>query len=164
VINLRKAEKLIYWISETSAIIATVVLILLMLITVSDVLIRTFFNETILGIVELTEMMMPVIGFLGIAWCALQGGHVAVDILISSLSEGKQKVFDILNYLLAIVITFLIGWHTLQQSFFIKQINVVTDSLDLPKYPFMIIAAVGFFLMTLAVFILLLKTFERREH
>ena len=163
-ITLKKAEKCVFWISETSAIIATIVLILLMSITVIDVLIRTFFNETILGIVELTEMMMPVIGFLGIAWCALQGGHVAVDILVSSLSEGKQKIFDIFNYLLAAGVTFLIGWHTLQQVFFIKQLNVVTDSLDMPKYPFMLIAAIGFFLMTLAVLFLLTKTLKRRVH
>ncbi|MDY6825633.1 MAG: TRAP transporter small permease [Bacillota bacterium] len=158
---MKNAEKFVYWLSETAAIIGTIVLVILMTMTVYDVLMRTFFNETLVGAIELTEMMMPIIGFLGIAWCALQGGHVSVDILISSLSEDKQRFFDILNYLLAAVVTFLIGWFTLQQGIFIKGINVVTDSLDIPKYPFMIITALGFFLMTAASLALLIKTTKR---
>ena len=82
---MRKSEKFIYWVSEKTAILGTIVLIILMAMIVIDVFSRNIFNYTIVGAVELTEMMMPCIGFLGIAWCALQGGHVVVDILISAL-------------------------------------------------------------------------------
>ncbi|NLY38074.1 MAG: TRAP transporter small permease [Firmicutes bacterium] len=158
---MRKSEKFIYWVSEKTAILGTIVLIILMAMIVIDVFSRNIFNYTIVGAVELTEMMMPCIGFLGIAWCALQGGHVVVDILISALPVKTQRVFDGMNYVLGAAVTFLIGWYTLQQSIYAKQIRVVTESLDIPKYPFMLVTAIGFFLMTLASLTLLINSMKR---
>ena len=158
---MRNGERIVHWLSEKMAILGTIVLIILMAMIVINVFLRNTFNITIVGAVELVEMMMPLIGFLGIAWCALQGGHVVVDIVVSSLPVKAQRIFDILNYVLGAVVTFLIGWYSLQQSIYWKQIRVVTESLDIPKYPFMLVTAIGFFLMTLASLTLLINSMKR---
>ena len=158
---MRNGERIVHWLSEKMAILGTIVLVILMAMIVIDVFLRNTFNITIVGAVELVEMMMPLIGFLGIAWCALQGGHVVVDIVVSSLPEKAQRIFNVLNYVLGAVVTFLIGWYTLQQSIYAKQIRVVTVNLEIPKYPFMLVTAIGFFLMTLASLTLLINSMKR---
>ena len=107
------------------AILGTIVLIILMAMIVINVFLRNTFNITIVGAVELVEMMMPLIGFLGIAWCALQGGHVVVDIW-SAPSCKSAADFD--NKLCAgRGGNLLISWYSCSKAS-TKQIRVVTEA------------------------------------
>ena len=154
---MHSAEKVIRKISEKIAIAATVILIVMMMLTVCDVFLRFFFAKTILGTLELTEMMMVCVSFLGLAWCSLQGGHIDVSILVTCFSQKGQSLAEVFNYLLTIALCIIIGWQTFARALFVRSINSLTTTLEIPVYPFMIIAAFGFFMMAAAVIILLVQ-------
>ena len=61
--------------SRVLNIIGVTCLVLMMLLTVSDVFMRYVFTQPIKGSVELTEYLMAVVGFFGLAWCAIKKGH-----------------------------------------------------------------------------------------
>ena len=62
--------------------ITWVVLFIMMLMTMADVFLRKFSNLSILGTVELTELMMIVIVFCSLAECQAGDGHIKVDLVL----------------------------------------------------------------------------------
>ena len=57
----------------------------MMLMTMIDVLLRKFTNLSILGTVELTELMMVIVIFGSLAQCEVDGGHIKQEVFISPL-------------------------------------------------------------------------------
>ena len=62
-----------------------VVLMVLMLITVADVVLRYFFSMRIAGTYEVTEFTLVISVYLGIAYTMTKGGHVGVEVFVSRL-------------------------------------------------------------------------------
>lgn len=63
-------------------------LAIMMLLTFFNVAGRKLLNSPVVGAVEMTELLMGLIVFLGIAHTTHSRGHVTVDIITSHLSSG----------------------------------------------------------------------------
>ena len=83
--------------SRAVGYVAVVTVIALMLLTVADVFLRYVFNNPIRGTIELTEMMMVWI-LLVVAWGALEGSHVKIDILMRRFSPRVQATVEIFTW------------------------------------------------------------------
>ena len=112
-----RAEKIINGVSETFGVLAVVVLVFMMLLTVMDVILRYFFNNPITASAEITEYMMVVVGFLGMAWCALKGGHIKVELIVGRWPQRGQAVINIINALLILGVCTLIASRSFAEGF-----------------------------------------------
>ena len=56
-------------------------LVVLALVTVTDVMGRYLFNRPLLGALELSELLMVFLAFACFAYTELQNGHVEIDML-----------------------------------------------------------------------------------
>src|SRR5262245_19965515 len=79
---------------------------------VLDVVLRYCFNKPFCGSLELTEFAMAAIVFLGIAYCGITVGHVAVDILERPLQDPRLRFVPVLLTFASAVLFGAIAWLT----------------------------------------------------
>ncbi len=139
--------RIVKGISHKIAYVAAVFTLVMMLLTVSDVCLRYFFNSPIVGGYELTGLLMILIFAPSLAWAAAKEINVRVDLVVNKLPLRAQGIFDTVTCLLSLVVTVAITWFTVPQTIFIYDIMSVSDQLDIPFYPFYIIINIGFFLL-----------------
>lgn len=133
------------------------VVVVLMLLLVADVVLRRFFNQPIRGSYELTQLIMAIVVFFTIAYCAAQKGHVAIEVLVARLPQRLQVVIEILMYLFSLGLWGLLSWGLSLQAINVWRMAETTNLLGLPSYPFVLVAVFGSALLTLVILIQLLS-------
>jgi len=124
--------------------IAMGILVLMMFLTAMDVIFRYVFNRPITGSYELIEFMMAILVSFGIAYCAVMGGHVSVDLVVARFSEKTQAIIESITSLLSLGLFILITWQNvlyIKENFHSKLESAV---LFIPAYPFIVVVAIGF--------------------
>ena len=135
--------------------ITWVVLFIMMLMTMTDVFLRKFSNLSILGTVELTELMMIIIVFCSLAQCQANDGHIKVDLVLKRLSPRLQSIFDVITQFICFALFSTMTYAIWRHANSMKEWGEITVDLALPVYPFIYIAVVGCALLAL---VLLIKT------
>ena len=118
-----------------------IVLMLLMGYTVLDVVLRYGFNKPFSGSLEITEFAMSVIVFLGIAYCGITGGHVAVDILERPMQSPKLRFVPVVLTLASAVLFAAIAWLTAAEA--LTSMHRVSNMVRWPHWPFQMTVAIG---------------------
>lgn len=154
---IQSVDAVISWLSRVLNYVGMVILIIMMLLTVADVLMRYILNQSILGVFELTEYMMVPIVFFGWAWCAKKGGNVKVDLFVNRLKPSAQKAFNGATYFFGIVVIFIIAWQNLLEAKGVWAAHKVSDMLAVPAYPFYLVLTIGCFLLCLVLFLNLIQ-------
>jgi TRAP-type C4-dicarboxylate transport system permease small subunit len=137
--------------------VAVAVLVCMMMLTVSDVCLRYFFNNPIMASSEYTEYMMVIVGFLGLAWCAVKGMHIKVDLIVGRFPERGQAVINVINAILVIGVCALISSQSLSEGFIAKQMGRASDITDIPHHPFYWIIVFGYVLLFLVMLNILVQ-------
>jgi len=140
--------------------IAAAFLFILMLFTCSDVFLRYFLNKPILGSYELTEFMMAIIVGFSLANCALQKGHVRVDLVVSRLPKRGRLIMNSMANLVFFGLFALITWRIVPRAIQMIEVNQVTLILRVPVPPFVLIVALG----TAVLCLVILKNFLDEFH
>lgn len=150
------AEKIVKRIVTAAGMTSTVLLIVMMMLTVADVFLRYVFDSPIKGSMELTEYIMVCVGTLGLAWCALQGAHIKVDLIVSKFSQRVQKYIDSFNYVLLMGVAGLITWQTFVRAGTVRRLGVDSAMLEIPRYPFVLVVSLSYFLLFVTSIVLLI--------
>jgi TRAP-type C4-dicarboxylate transport system permease small subunit len=127
----------------------------LMLLTVGDVVGRSFFNKPIPGTFELSEYMLAVIILLGAAYTQQVKGHVGVDFLTSRYSPRTRAVFQFFTTIASLFIIAILVWYGYIEGIHEK---AVSDQLRIPQWPFKLLVAVGGLLLWLELVIDLISS------
>ena len=152
------AENKINLLSRLTGIFAICVLVAMMLLTVLNVVMRAFFNSPIPGDVELIEVGMVCVGFLGLAWCATKGMHISVDLVVTFLPKRSQAVIDSFGYLIGLGISILLAWRGFMEGVANREMNNLSSTLGFPLFPFYWITALGYGVFCLAILVLLVRS------
>jgi len=143
---LERFRKLVNQASYGACFIGMFLAIPLMLLTVGDVIGRSFFNKPIPGTFELSEYMLAVIVLLGAAYTQQVKGHVGVDFLTSRYSAKTQAVLQAVTTLAGLLIIAILVWQGYLEGIHEK---AVSDQLRVPQWPFKLLVAVGGLLLWL---------------
>ena len=141
-------------------IIGGVAMFFIMLLTVADVVGRSFFTWPITGTYELSRYFLVVIVLLGIGYAQQTGQHIAVDYFVSKLSLRGQFFFEATATFLGLVFFALVTWQGWKGGWNSVQAKTVSDTLNIPLYPFEFLIAVGAFFLCIE---LLLKLVTLRS-
>lgn len=153
--------KIINSLSRTLNIAASGVLAAMMLLTVSDVFLRYFLRRPILGATELTENMMVCLVFFGLAWCAIQQGHLKVDLVMTHFSPRVQAIVDSITSCAGLIMVALIAWRGLLEGMAVQQLHIVSSLLKLPAFPFYYILALGCAMLCLVMVTNLIQNIDK---
>ena len=143
---LERFRKTGQWASYGACFIGMFLAIPLMLLTVGDVMGRSFFNKPIPGTFELSEYMLAVIVLLGAAYTQQVKGHVGVDFLTSRFSPRTQAVLQAVTTFAGLLIIAILVWQGYLEGIHEK---AVSDQLRVPQWPFKLLVAVGGLLLWL---------------
>jgi TRAP-type C4-dicarboxylate transport system permease small subunit len=140
---------------------AAAILFLMMVLTIADVFGRKVFDDSILGTVELSEFMLVVTVFFALANTELMGGHVRVDVVMSLFGERARAAADVITQFICTVLSVIFTCATVQYAVKMKASGEVSQDLWLPKYPFISLAALGFAVLSIALFMKFISALTR---
>ncbi len=129
-----------------------VMLFVLMSMTALDLLLRNLSNTSILGSIELTELMMVVIVFFSLAQCEADDGHIRIELIMAKFSQKTRTIVDIFTQGLCTTVFALMSISIFHHAINMKKYGEVTMDLNLPLYPYVYIASFGCVIMALVLF------------
>ena len=121
-------------------------LVPLMVLTVADVIARSFFNKPIPGTFELSEYMLAVIVLLGAAYTQQVRGHVAVDFFTGRCPLRVRAALNALTGAASLFVVAIAVWQGAVAGIDEKS---VSDQLRIPQWPFRLLVAAGGLLLWL---------------
>lgn len=132
-------------------LIASLALVVIMLLTCLDISMRYLFSRPISGTYEIVSILGAVVAAFAMPYTMLEQGHVAVDILVKSLSVGKQLVIETVTHLLGILFFLLLVWQSVELGLDMKAAGEITPILHIPFYPLIYLIGLCFFGLCLAI-------------
>lgn len=151
VVLLKKVEKAIRCIINSSVFIGAIVTALMMFLTVVDVVGRRFFHSPVPGTFELTRISLVVVVFAGLGLAQAEGENIGIGILYDRFPKVLRNIIDLLTAMISIVLFSIIFLHTINYAKRIAAANQVTSVLRLPVHPWIILSAIGVGVLILAL-------------
>jgi TRAP-type C4-dicarboxylate transport system permease small subunit len=140
--------------------LSLVALVVMMLITTADVILRYLFDSPIMGSFELTEILMVSMAGLSLAWCTLKSGHIRVDIITSMFSKKTNRAIDIVNYIITAALCGFVVPALINRYIEGVKLDVRTYVLKIPEGPFVLLLSFGYFLTFLVLIVKIVKSFS----
>jgi TRAP-type C4-dicarboxylate transport system permease small subunit len=138
--------------------ISSVALVSIMVLTVTDVILRIF-KRPITGTYEIVSLLGAVVIGFGIPITSWIRGHIFVDFLTQKLPQERRNVVNIFTRLLGIGLFFVAGWNLIIVGMDLYHTGEVTLTRQLPFYPVAYGLAVSCFVQCLVLVCDVVKIF-----
>jgi len=148
----------VYGLSRFINTIAGISLTFVMLLTVSDVILRLF-KTPIVGTYELVALSGAIVIGFSLPLTSWMRGHIFVDFFIQKFSKKVQNAFNLGSRGVVILLFFLIGWNLLKYAGDLQASGEVSPTLRLPFYPVAYGVGIACFIQCLVVFCDIFKIF-----
>ncbi len=135
---------------------AQLAMVFLMLITVTNVIIRIPWRP-IGGTVELVEMAGAILLSLGIAYTAIVKGHIMVGVLVERFPKRIQGFVEIVVSAISLFFSFLLARELMSYGIRMMGRGYVTGHLGVPIAPSIFLTAFGFIMLSLVLMLDLIK-------
>jgi TRAP-type transport system small permease protein len=132
-------------------VVAGATMVGLLFWTVGDIIGRAFFSRPFRGTVELTELAVVMLVYLGLARAENQDGHIAVDLLYVRLGPRTQLALRAFAGLVSFSIISVMTWRLYLFAGQLDVGNYTTGVLRLPLYPVAVLGVIGATAFALAV-------------
>jgi TRAP-type C4-dicarboxylate transport system permease small subunit len=147
------ATKITKWL----AILAAVSIAIMMVINFTDIIGTKFFLRSVPGALDISEELMVLITLLPLAFIALERGHIRITLLEEHLPSVIRFVLQIVQYVIAILITGFITCRVFVQFQKTVEFMDLKEGLDLPIWPANLAVVIAFSFLTLVWILLLAK-------
>jgi TRAP-type C4-dicarboxylate transport system permease small subunit len=124
--------------------LAAGLLFLMGLLTTVDVIGRYVFHKPIKGNIDIQELMMVVIIFLGVGYCTLKERNASADVVLSRLARHTRAILGVITWFLCTAIYGLISWQITKWG--LSEISSPTRAsylLAIKQWPYISVAALG---------------------
>lgn len=128
-----------------------------MVLVVVNIILRTIFNTPIQGVYEVVGFIVAVVIAFGLAWCAVQKSHIAIEFIVEKLPQKVQRVISLVSGLLINVLLLFTSYRVLLHGFKVISTGEVSATAQIPFYPFIFMVAIGFLLLFFVEFVNLMK-------
>ena len=141
--------------------VGAVVLAVMVLMTFFDVMGRYLFSQPIVGTVDMTELFMGLIIYLGVGATTHGRSHISVDIVVSHMAPELRLLVDLLSDVISAVLAVLICWQLWIVAIDTYHNTIVTRVWETPVYPVAYVMAAASIFMALAFVLHVLKGLRR---
>jgi TRAP-type C4-dicarboxylate transport system permease small subunit len=136
------------------AVITSLAVVVMAMMGGADVFGTKVFNSPVPGTLEVTETLMVVLVFGGLAYAQVQRRHIKVEFLTRFLPAKAQIILELLGILVADVFFFLLTWRCylyFLRSWFEREAG--PSIIGFPIYPSKFFMLLGSVLMTLQLLV-----------
>ena len=125
-----------------------VIFMIMVALTFADVFLRYFFNNSLNGTVEVTELFMVIVVFSSVAYTQWTRNHVVMDVLTASMKPRWQNLWACVTTFWSMVVMALCIWTSVRYG---QKTSSITGILLIPLEPFIYFVAFGFFTLLLTL-------------
>ncbi|MCL6560978.1 MAG: TRAP transporter small permease, partial [Firmicutes bacterium] len=129
---MNKFTGLVTGLSRVLDKIAGLCMVAVMVLIVSNILLRALFNRPILGTIDYAVFLTAVMIGLALAYCAVQNGHIAVSFLVDRLPLKMQAAVDIAMGMLCLSFWGLCAWQVANYAKSMAVSGVVSPTTQTP--------------------------------
>ena len=129
-----------------------------MIVNFIDIIGTKFFLRSVPGALDISEELMVLLTLFPIAFVALERGHIRITLLEGRMTPAVRFVFQIIQYVIATLITGFITWRVSVQFHKTLEFMQLKEGLDLPIWPANLVTVISFGFLTLVWMLLLAKT------
>jgi TRAP-type C4-dicarboxylate transport system permease small subunit len=132
--------RIVHKASLSAQVIAGLTLAFMMLVTLSDVILRAF-GKPILGAYEIISFSGGIVIGLAIPYTSWMKGHIYVDVLVDRRPRRKgdpigwKDIVNIITRCVGIALFFFIGWSFFGYAGSLYASKEVSQTLRIPFYP-----------------------------
>jgi len=120
------------------------VIMFLMFFATAEIIGRYVFNSPIPGHVEIVELIMPVIVFLGIAYTERVGGHIRMELFLTRVLKGRAyHMAETTTALLSLFVYTFILIYNFKATLFSFEVGDNTAYLYWPTWPSKLAIPIG---------------------
>lgn len=152
--SARALNRLAWHIENSLSLISAAIILVAMLFVSAEVISRQLFNAPIPGHLELSELLMPAIIFLALAYTQATGGHVRMTLVIERMSPRVRRATEIAAKLFSVGIYAVLTYYSAKHAYRSWQFDDVTMS---PPYfliwPSAAMAPIGLFLVSVRIYL-----------
>jgi TRAP-type C4-dicarboxylate transport system permease small subunit len=147
---LAKFERFVWVTSDWSANVGTALLLIIFLVSITDVIGLKLFSWPVPGSTEIVSFFQLVFIALAVAMTHLKRQHISVGILIDRLPKKVQAATSILVSLFIAGLFVILVWQVLRVGINFQAKGQYSITIRLPIYLFVYAAAVAFIFPCLA--------------
>jgi TRAP-type C4-dicarboxylate transport system permease small subunit len=153
---VRTIKKTLRKVNFYLCVVGAIGMFILMLLTVADVIGRSFFAWPVTGTYELSKYFLVIMVLLGIGYAQEKGLHVAVSYFVSKLPVLGRSVLERITTLIGLIFFSLVTWQGWRGGIEAIHNKTVSDTLHIPSFPFEFLIAAGSFFLCLELLLELL--------
>lgn len=138
--------------------IGAILILAMMIITVAEIVGRTWFSQPVSGSEELPSLFLVLVAIIGLAAIQRQKGHIGVNMLQEILKGRARSCFEFSLLVIMLFVSGIIavyGWSLAMQT---KAFQITTmGPLFVTLWPFMLVLPFAFGLLALRVITQLIR-------
>ena len=131
-------------------ILGAIALMGMTLLTCADVVGR-YLGHPIFGSVEIVGFLATLAVALALPYTHEMKGHIGVEILVNTLSEKKQIMFDLITSCVSLILFAIVTWRMLRYAQTIRRSGEVSMNLEFPEHVIIYITAFCFLVFSLTI-------------
>ena len=127
------------------------------LLTVADVVLRTFFSLPIPGMLELIELGLACTIFIALPAVFLRDEHLVVDVVDHLFKPAVVRVLDLIGALVSLGVMVAVAWQMVPLARTMHEFGDVTSDLSIPKLYYWIPVLFGIVASALATVLFIVR-------
>jgi C4-dicarboxylate transporter DctQ subunit len=154
----KRAISILEHVTNILAYIAGIMIVVLMLLTIFEVIMRYGLKSPTGWSIEICEYLLLYITFLSAGWLLKNDGHVRVDIVLSILEKKTQKKIALITNAIGGVTCFmLLLYGALSTWDYYERSTMVIQQLNTPKWILLLAIPIGGLMLTFQFIIQFIK-------
>jgi TRAP-type C4-dicarboxylate transport system permease small subunit len=129
----------------------------MVLLTVADVALRTFFSMPIQGMLELIELGLACTIFIALPAVFLRDEHLVVDVVDQLFRPAVVRALDLLGALVSLGVLLVMAWQMVPLARAMHEFGDVTSDLSIPKLYYWIPVLFGIVASALATLLFIVR-------
>lgn len=129
------------------AYVAALLIAAAMVLTVVEVLCRKLLNAPLPGVIDMFDLGMAAVAFLGASYCQRTGGHVRMELVVRRLSGRTLWVVESITALLALGFIVAVGIASAEAVARAYRVGDSTMDLLLPVWPSKVLVTAALFVL-----------------
>ena len=131
-------------IENTFNMVAAVAIFGLMILGVLQIGLRSIFNIPIEGYVDLVELSMALLAFLGAAYCQRLGGHIRMEVLVGRFKGRALWATEVFGTVAALIIIGILIWYSADHFWRAYTLGDTSIDAEYPVWPSKLIVPIAF--------------------
>jgi TRAP-type C4-dicarboxylate transport system permease small subunit len=143
-------------------VIAGSTLVVMVLVTLCDVILRNF-GHPITGSMEIIQYGGSIVFGFSLPYGTYLGAMIRVDVVTEKLKPGPKMVVDIITRIIALSFLLFVAYNFFGYAQDARRAGEVTASFRIPTYPFIYALALCFVFHSLTVVVDLIQTIRKEK-